>query len=113
MKRFTFICVGAFLLTGQGIIAGWAMDQGAASPHPEGRQVVEAKSGTPTARFLNIEGTLKEIQGNVYVLEGASDHQVTRVEIGKDTAFPNGQKEPGQLVHALISSNDGHALIIR
>ena len=44
MKRFVFICVGALLLTGQGVIAGWAMDQEATSPHPEGRHVVEAKS---------------------------------------------------------------------
>ena len=74
---------------------------------------MKSQSATPTSRFLNIEGTLKEIQGNIYVLEGASANQLTRVEIGKDTAFPNGQKEPGQMVQALVSSNDGHALIIR
>ena len=113
MKRFGFICVGALLLTGLGMISGWAMDQKGTGPVPEVRQAMETKSATPTSRFLNVKGTLREIQGNVYVLEGASDHQLTRVEIGKDTAFPNGQKEPGQVVHALISSNDGHALIIR
>jgi hypothetical protein len=67
--------------------------------------------GTST-RFQNIEGTLKEIQGDVYVVVGEATQEPMRVEIGRDTAFPNGQKEPGQMLQALISS-DGHALIIR
>ncbi|MEC4681864.1 MAG: hypothetical protein VST67_14370 [Nitrospirota bacterium] len=35
------------------------------------------------------------------------------VEIGGDTAFPNEQKELGQVVQAVVLSNNGHALIIR
>lgn len=67
----------------------------------------------PTSRFMNVEGILKEIQGNVYVLEENSEGESIRVEIGQDTAFPNGQKEPGQLIQALVTSINQHALIIR
>ena len=72
-----------------------------------------AASQRSATQFQNVEGTLKEIQGNVYVVEGAAAQEPIRVEIGRDTAFPNGQKEPGQMLQALISTSDGHALIIR
>ena len=68
---------------------------------------------TAASRFKNIEGTLKEIQGNVYVLEENAEGESIRVEVGKDTAFPNGQKKPGQLIQVLITSVNQHALIIR
>ena len=70
---------------------------------------------TPRAstQFRNVEGLLKEIKGNVYVVEAEATQSPIRVEVGQDTAFPNGQKEPGQMLHALISTSDGHALIIR
>ena len=56
--------------------------------------------------------TFAGLDSNVYVVEGESTHQSIRVEIGQDTAFPNGQKEPGQTLQALIATSDGHALII-
>jgi hypothetical protein len=62
---------------------------------------------------MNVEGNLKEIQGDLYILEVVSADQPIQVQVGKDTAFPNGQKEPGQSVQALVSAQDGHALIIR
>ena len=67
----------------------------------------------PASRFRNVEGILKEIQGNVYVLEENSEGESVRVEVGQDTAFPNGQKEPGELIQALVTSVNQHALIIR
>lgn len=63
--------------------------------------------------YNNVEGTLKDIQGDVYVLEGGAPDQSIQIHVGKDTAFPNGKKKPGQLVQALVSAKDGHALIIR
>jgi hypothetical protein len=63
--------------------------------------------------YKNVEGTLKDIQGDVYVLEGGAPDQSIQIHVGKDTAFPNGKKKPGQLVQALVSAKDGHALIIR
>jgi hypothetical protein len=56
---------------------------------------------------------LKAIQGDLYILEVSSSDQPIQVKVGKDTAFPNGHKEPGQSIQALVSAQDGHALIIR
>ncbi len=49
----------------------------------------------------------------MYVVEVESTQQSIRVKIGRDTAFPNGQKKIGQVIHALVFSSNGHALIVR
>ncbi len=87
-----------------------AMDSGKAVTPPNSERGL---TKAPISRFKNVEGTLKEIQGNVYVLEENAEGQSIRVEISQDTAFPNGQKEPGQVIQALVTSADQHALIIR
>jgi len=63
--------------------------------------------------YMNVEGKLKEIQGDIYILEGSKDDQPIRIQVAKDTAFPNGHKKPGEAIQALVSAQDGHALIIR
>ena len=115
MKYVSYLCTWALIFGCLGVSAGFAGNSEMNSPVAPNTQSVQAQSKTPeagTAKFQNVEGTLKEIQGNVYVVEGET-HQSIRVEIGQDTAFPNGHKEPGQLLQALISTSDGHALIIR
>ncbi len=116
MKQFSYLCAWALILGCQGVAPSFAGNSEMSGTVPQNTQEVEAQSaaseGTST-KFRNVEGTLKEIQGNVYVVEGEGTHQSIRLEIGRDTAFPNGQKEPGQLLQALISTSDGHALIIR
>ncbi len=115
MKRFSFVCTAALLLGCQGVVPSLAEEpikhvpsQATGSLHAQ-----SSSASTASTQFQNIEGLLKEIQGNVYVVDGGATSSVVRVEIGRDTAFPNGQKEPGQMVQALISSSDGHALIVR
>ena len=116
MRRFSFVCVLVWIMGCQGATPSLATEQDVPDAVPQIRQNSTAQSSTvvtPAPQFRNVEGTLKEIQGNVYVVEGESTQQPIRVEIGRDTAFPNGQKEPGQVIHALVFSSNGHALIIR
>jgi hypothetical protein len=116
MKQFSYLCAWALILGFQGVTLSFAGDSKIGSAPILSNKVVQTQSAgfvRASTQFQNIEGTLKEIQGNVYVIEGEATQQPIRVEIGRDTAFPNGQKEPGQLLQALISTSDGHALIIR
>ena len=116
MKQFSYLCAWALILGCQGVTPGFAGDSEVGSALLQNNKSVEtqsAESVPSSTQFQNIEGTLKEIQGNVYVVEGKATQQPIRVEIGRDTAFPNGQKEPGQMLQALISTSNGHALIIR
>lgn len=116
MKHFSYLCAWVLILGGQGVTLSFAGNSKISRPVPPNTQGVQAQSRKPEGagtKFQNVKGTLKEIQGNVYVVEGEATHQSIRVEIGRDTAFPNGKKEPGQLLQALISTSDGHALIIR
>jgi hypothetical protein len=116
MKQFSYLCAWALILGCQGVSPTFAGDSEIGSALLQGRngvQVQSVESVRPSTQFQNVEGTLKEIQGNVYVVEGKATKQPIRVEIGRDTAFPNGKKEPGQMLQALISTSDGHALIIR
>jgi len=116
MKQFSYLCALVLILGCQGVTLSFAGDSKIGSAPFLINKVVQAQSAgsaRPLTKFQNVEGTLKEIQGNVYVVEGAATQQPIRLEIGGDTAFPNGQKEPGQIIQALISTSDGHALIIR
>ncbi len=116
MKQFRYLCAWAMILGCQGVALSFAGDSEMGRALLLSQKGIQTQSteavGTPT-RFKNIEGTLKEIKGNVYVVEGKATQEPIRVEVGQDTAFPNGQKQPGQLMQALISAIDGHALIIR
>jgi hypothetical protein len=116
MKQFSYLCAWVLILGCQGVTTSFAGDSEVGSALLQNNKSVEtqsAESVPSSTQFQNIEGTLKEIQGNVYVVEGKATQQPIRVEIGRDTAFPNGQKEPGQMLQALISTSNGHALIIR
>ena len=113
MERFKPFGVLILVVGCQGVTPGFALEKELPAQLPEVRQDLHATSPTPTSRFKNVEGHLKEIQGDLYIIEGASAAQSVRIHVGKDTAFPNGQKEPGQPVQALVSAQDGHALIIR
>jgi hypothetical protein len=116
MKQFSYVCAWALVLGCQGIVpsfAGEGEGGNALLLSQKGIQASSTTKGEGATQFQNVEGTLKEIQGNVYVVEGAAAQGPIRVEIARDTAFPNGEKEPGQLLQALISTSDGHALIIR
>jgi len=110
-----FKSIGAVILVVgcQGMTTGFALEKELPAQQPEVRRELHAASPTPTSRYKNVEGNLKEIQGDLYIIEGVSAAQSVRIHVGKDTAFPNGQKEPGQSVQALVSAQDGHALIIR
>jgi len=116
MKQFSYLCAWALVLGCQGVVpsfAGEAQEGHAFLLSQKGIQASSATKREAPTQFQNVEGMLKEIQGNVYVVEGEAAQEPIRVEIGRDTAFPNGQKEPGQMLQALISTSDGHALIIR
>jgi len=101
MKLFRYLCASAVILGCLGVspsVAG-ASDIGSALLQSrKGIQTESAGSEGSSTQFQNVEGRLKEIQGNVYVVEGKTTHQSIRVEIGRDTAFPNGQKEPDALI---------------
>ncbi len=113
MKQFIYLCAWVVILGCQGVAPSFAGESNLGGALIQSNKGIQAQSGQSTKQFQNVEGTLKEIQGNVYVVEGEATKEPIRVEVGKDTAFPNGQKEPGQMLQALISTNDGHALIIR
>lgn len=116
MKRLSYFGVLIWVIGFQGVTPGFTMEQEVANAVPQIRQDIIAQSSTsanPAARFKNVKGTLKDIQGNVYVIEGESPQQTIRMEIGQDTAFPNGQKTVGQVIHALVFANNGYALIVR
>ena len=116
MKQFIYVCTCVVILGCLGITASFAGESrisNALVGSNKGVQAQSSKSRVNSMQFQNVAGMLKEIQGNVYIVQGEATEDPIRVEIGKDTAFPNGQKEPGQMLHALISTNDGHALIIR
>lgn len=116
MKRFNYFCALVWVVGFQGVTPAFAMEQEPSEAMPQNRQDIAAQSSTPVTpapQFINVEGTLKEIQGNVYVVEGESAQQTIRVEIGQDTAFPNGKKKLGQVIQALVFSRNGRALIIR
>ena len=116
MKQFIYLCAWALILGLQGVTPSIAGNSDMSGPFALNAAEVKAQGKSAegaAAKFQNVEGTLKEIQGNVYVVEGEKAQQSIRVEVGRDTAFPNGKKEPGQLLQALISTSDGHALIIR
>ena len=114
MKPLTKFCI-LMLVMGcfQGVLPGLAMEGEQMAQAPEARQELHTNSPTATSRYVNVEGTLQAIQGDMFIIEGASAEQQIKIQVGKDTAFPNGQKEPGQPVQALVSGQDGHALIIR
>ncbi len=116
MKQISSFCVWAIILGCFGVMPSFAGDTDLNSAlllSKKGMQTQSAVSEEVPSKFQNVQGTLKEIQGNVYVVEGDSSQESIRVEIGRDTAFPNGHKEPGQMLQALISTSDGHALIVR
>ena len=97
----------------QGVVSGFAGTGEAKTGKLQSENASVSQEAAPGSHYLNVEGTLKEIQGDVYVLEGSSTTKAFRVHVGGDTAFPNGQKEPGQTVQALVIASTGHALIIR
>ncbi len=113
MKQFIYLCTWVVIIGFQGVAPTFAGEANVGDALLQSNKGIQAQSGQASTQFQNVEGTLKEIQGNVYVVEGEATKESIRVEIGKDTAFPNGEKEPGQLLQALISTSDGHALIIR
>ena len=114
MKPLTKLCILMLVMCCfQGVLPGLAMDGEQMAQTPQVRQELQTNSPTSTARYVNVEGTLQAIQGDLFIIEGASAEQPIKIQVGKDTAFPNGQKELGQPVSALVSAPDGHALIIR
>lgn len=116
MKEFSYLCAWVLVLGCQGVAPSFAGDSEMGNALLLSQKSIHARSAesrVAATQFQNIEGTLKEIQGNVYVVEGESTQKPIRVEVGRDTAFPNGQKEPGQMLQGLIATSDGHALIIR
>jgi hypothetical protein len=113
MEPFKPIGVLIFLVGCLGVTTGFAMEGETPAQQTQVRKEIHTSSPTPSSLYRNVEGKLKEIQGDMYILEESSADQPIRVQIGKDTAFPNGHKEPGQPVQALVSGQDGHALIIR
>jgi hypothetical protein len=96
-----------------GATQSFGMDGQPPAPQSEIQRDLQTTSPSQTLRYMNVEGKLKEIQGDLYILEGTSEDQSIRVQVGKDTAFPNGPKVLGQSVQALVSAQNGHALIIR
>ena len=113
MKRFKPVGIMILGLGCVGGTTGFAMEGLSSAPQTNVTKELHTTSPSPTSLYMNVEGKLKEIQGDLFILEGSEADQPIQVRVGKDTAFPNGQKEPGQSVQALVSTQDGHALIIR
>lgn len=113
MKTLTKFTVLIFVMGCQGGVPGFAMEGEPLAQAPEVQQELQTNSPTTTTRYMNIEGKLQAIQGDMFIIEGASAEQQVKIQVGKDTAFPNGQKEIGQPINALVSAQDGHALIIQ
>ena len=113
MKPLTKLIILILAIVSQGIDPALGMEGEHIAQAPEARQEIQTNSPTSTSRYVNVEGTLQAIQGDMFIIEGGSAEKQIKIQVGKDTAFPNGQKEPGQPVHALVSAQDGHALIIR
>lgn len=114
MNLFQQVGLIIFIMGLSGVTPGLALEGEAPSGKPEvGKELHTTSPSSPSSMYMNVEGKLKEIQGDIYILEGSQADEPIRVQVGKDTAFPNGHKEPGQSVHALVSAQDGHALIIR
>ncbi len=113
MKQFIYLCALVVIFGCQGVAPSFAGESNLGGALLQSNKGIQAQPGQASTQFQNVAGTLKEIQGNVYIVEGEATKEPIRVEVGKDTAFPNGQKEPGQMLQALISTSDGHALIIR
>lgn len=110
--RMGMVIMGLFMVV-QGVGVGYAEPGGATGMHAQSGIAAQSSQGTSAGQYLNVEGTLKEIQGDMYVLESSSGEKPVLIHVGGDTAFPNGQKEPGQAVQALVVARTGHALIIR
>lgn len=113
MKKFKRLGIMVLIMGCQGITLALSGAGETTGELQRGNQAIQAQPETLKSQYLNIEGRLKEIHGDMYVLEGTGSDQTVRVHVGGDTAFPNGQKEPGQDVQALVVSKTGHALIIR
>ena len=113
MKILSWIGFMVLIIGCQGVAPVLAGTGELAMGQSQGGQAVQGKETVQKSQYLNIEGTLKEIQGEMYVLENTSMDKTVQVHVGGDTAFPNGQKEPGQPVQALVVASTGHALIIR
>ena len=83
MKQFSYLCAGALILGCQGVTLSLAGDSEIGSAllqNKNGVQAQSAESVRSSTQFQNVEGTLKEIQGNVYVVEGKATQQPIRVE---------------------------------
>ena len=113
MEPFKSIGLIIVVVGCQGVTLGFAMEGDRPFQQSEVRKELHTTAPTATSQYMNVEGRLKEIQGDMYILEVSSADQPIQVQVGKDTAFPNGHKEPGQPVQALVSAQDGRALIIR
>ncbi len=113
MKTFSRMGIMVVIMGCQGVTTALSGAGENGGEHLRGSQAIQAQPEAFKSQYLNIEGRLKEINGDMYVLEGAGSNETVRVHVGGDTAFPNGQKEPGQDVQALVVSKTGHALIIR
>jgi len=113
MKPLTHMSLLMLVMGCQWVVLGLAMEGELPVQTPKVQQELYTTSPTATPRYVNVEGTLQKIQGDMFIIEGGSAEQQIKIQVGKDTAFPNGQKEPGQPVHALVSAEDGRALIIR
>lgn len=113
MKSFSKLSVFLFVMGFQGVMPGFAMEGEPLAQTPEVQQEIQTNSPTTTSRYMNVEGKLQAIQGDMFIIEGASAEQQVKIQVGKDTAFPNGEKEIGQPINALVSAQDGHALIIQ
>jgi hypothetical protein len=113
MKTWTTVAVMVFMMmAGQGT-GIWAIEPQQQQSSQAGRGAAQSPPSESVGQFLNMEGTLKEIQGDTYILESEGGGRKLRFQVGKDTAFPNGEKEPGQSVQALVVARTGHALIVR
>jgi hypothetical protein len=112
MKTWSTVAVMVFIMMASQSTGIWA-----AEPQKQQSSQAGGKAQSPPSesvgQFLNMEGTLKEIQGDTYILESDGGGRNLRFQVRKDTAFPNGGKEPGQSVQALVVARTGHALIVR
>jgi len=113
MKAISRLAIVVLALGCQGVAPAVSGTGESLNTQQPGGQSVQRPETVQRSQYLNIEGTLKEINGDMYILEATSLDKTVQVHVGGDTAFPNGQKEPGQSVQALVVASTRHALIIR
>ena len=103
MLRIVLMCV---------VVASMGIAGISVAESPKGQMPGKSLQTKPGSQaFKTIEGKLKAIDGEFYVVEGLAG-KTHRLHVSKDTLMVNGAKKPGDAVRADITKS-GHAISIQ